>query len=1037
MSERILKALMQLFAIVANIDGLNDKSREVVHQFLRQRLNQELIEEYLQLYDVYLEAHHQISKKKKDGTKKRTSLNSVKVLRICTQINSELTQKQKIFVLSRIIEYVNADRNITHQEMEFVTTVADIFNVQKEELELMLHFLTAEKADDLPDSEHILVINATGIQEVSRNKFIMAENMISEQVNVMHVDSVGTFFLRHFGSYELFLNGQVIGNDRSYILTQGSSIRSSRVSPIYYSDVISTFLSDKTESKIVFTAKDLTYRFKTGNIGLNPLTFSEESGKLIGIMGASGSGKSTLLNLLNGNYKPTTGEVTINGINIHTDPDNVNGVIGYISQDDLLLDDLTVFQNLALNARLCFDHYSDQQIKKTVLHMLNVLGLYETKDLKVGNPLDKTISGGQRKRLNIALELMREPSVLFVDEPTSGLSSRDSENIMDLLKELALKGKIVFVVIHQPSSDIFKMFDKLLIMDTGGFPIYYGNPLDSILYFKTMANQALNTQAECHTCGNVNPEQIFNIIESKVLDEYGNTTDDRKILPHEWNKTYLQRIQEPTEIIEEKPALPKIAFKIPNKFKQWKVFSIRDLLTKVSNKQYLLINLLEAPALAFVLSYFLRFYDVSATEEAEYSLFANENIPAYMFIAVIVALFLGLSVSAEEIIKDSKIRKRESFLNLSNGSYLMSKILIMFALSALQMATFVLLGNTILDIGLYLDYWLILFSTACFANMLGLNISASFNSAVTIYILIPFLIIPQLLFSGVIVKFDKLNPTITTQTNVPLIGEVMTSRWAFEALAVNQFKNNDFEKEFYYYDKEKSKSGFKKNYWIPEMEARIGNIENNLDNEEKRQQVENNLLLVRNELTKENVIQSNLENEELLVPAEFLDGLTYENTTKEKVEELRGYVKNLYNYYILMWQEMNKAKDNLIREKTKDKDLEEIFRERKRSYTNESLNDLVSNKTEINQIKEIDNELIQRADPIFMDSESFRAHFYAPSKRLFGNRLDTFWANMIVIWTMSLILGISLYFDGLRKLINLLGKFSFNFAPKSKPNQAK
>ena len=105
------------------------------------------------------------------------------------------------------------------------------------------------------------------------------------------------------------------------------------------------------------------------------------------------------------------------------------------------------------------------------------------------SPLDKTISGGQRKRLNISLELIREPSVLFLDEPTSGLSSRDSENIMDLLKQLTLKGKLVFVVIHQPSSEIFKMFDKLIILDVGGYPIYYGNPVDSVIYFKKYINK--------------------------------------------------------------------------------------------------------------------------------------------------------------------------------------------------------------------------------------------------------------------------------------------------------------------------------------------------------------------------------------------------------------------------------------------------------------------------------------------------------------------------------------------------------------------
>src|SRR5690606_36569675 len=136
-----------------------------------------------------------------------------------------------------------------------------------------------------------------------------------------------------------------------------------------------------------------------------------------------------------------------------------------VSQDDLLIEELTVYENLFYNARLCFGNLTDLEIAKRCDEVLADLGLSETRNLKVGSPLDKTISGGQRKRLNISLELIREPSVLFVDEPTSGLSSRDSENIMDLLKELALKGKLIFVVIHQPSSDFYKMFDKLMILD--------------------------------------------------------------------------------------------------------------------------------------------------------------------------------------------------------------------------------------------------------------------------------------------------------------------------------------------------------------------------------------------------------------------------------------------------------------------------------------------------------------------------------------------------------------------------------------------
>ena len=128
MSERILKALMQLFALVADVDGVSNHNRKIVELFLKQQLNQDMVNEYLVLYDEFLETYHKVSKKK-EGKKKRTSLNSVKVLKICTQINKELAQKQKVIVLLRLVEYVNSDETITEQEDEFITTVAESFNI--------------------------------------------------------------------------------------------------------------------------------------------------------------------------------------------------------------------------------------------------------------------------------------------------------------------------------------------------------------------------------------------------------------------------------------------------------------------------------------------------------------------------------------------------------------------------------------------------------------------------------------------------------------------------------------------------------------------------------------------------------------------------------------------------------------------------------------------------------------------------------------------------------------------------------------------
>lgn len=1021
MSERILRALMQMFAIIAKVDGVNNTGRAIVQSFLKQQLNQEQVDTYLNIFDEYLEAHHQVSKKK-DGTAKRTSLNSVKVLKICTQINQELEQPQKVIVLIRLLEFIYSSNEISEQEYEFVLTVAETFNIPNEEFLQLKHFVE-DKSEVIPDSPHILVINNKDGGYRNASKHIFSE-ALTDDVRVIQIDSVGMYALRIYGNIELQLNGQGISKERVHILTPGSSLRSSRVKPIYYSDIIGRFLADASKAKISFEARNIEYKFKGGKLGLRNINIREESGKLIGIMGGSGAGKSTLLNVLNGVEVPSNGEVLINGKNIHRDKDAVKGVIGHVTQDDLLIEELTVYQNLFYNAKLCFGNLTDEEIAKKCHALLADLGLSETRDLKVGSPLEKTISGGQRKRLNIGLELIREPSVLYVDEPTSGLSSRDSENIMDLLKELALKGKLIFVVIHQPSSDIFKMFDKLMILDVGGFPIYYGNPVDAVSYFKRLVNHVNAEESECWNCGNVNPELIFNIIESKVLDEYGNLTFNRKTSPAEWNKHYKELIETNINDIKHQDEIPEAIFKIPNAIKQFWVFITRDVLSKLTNTQYLMINFLEAPLLAFILAYLVRYFNTDVDTTRGYIFRENENMPAYMFMSVVVALFIGLTVSAEEIIRDRKIRKRESFLNLSKASYLWSKIVIMFVLSAIQTLCFVIVGNLVLGVkGMYLDYWLVLFSTSCFANMLGLNISSAFNSAVTIYILIPFLIIPQLLLAGVVVKFDKLNPTLAEQGGVPIAGEIMASRWAFEALAVNQFKENAYEKNFYRFDKSKSVAQYKKTYWIPKLQNKLVKIDNELKAGKKLTDLKADIDVIRNEIEKEQTVSKKIKCEVLadITPLKYSDAI---------VEGIKDYFKRLNDYYINIDKAAYKKADEVTMAMTQTPEAKEKFQELQDNYENESLNQLVKNSNNMGErCLEKDGRLIQQIDPVFQDptdSNLGRAHFFAPRKKFLGVLYPTFWFNIAVIWMMSVSLMIMLYFDVFKKVLDLFGNIKFS-----------
>jgi len=977
MSEKILETLMQLFAIIAKPQSNESERRGVVEVFLKRLLNQELVKKYLSTYDKeYDEARKKLEK---SSAERREGAIAIRIRKLSNEINEQgqLDQEQRIVVVIQVLEFCKSGgQQVSQLELGFISTLAEGLNITSEEYEIIERFVL-NPFSTAPTTPNLLIIN--GIKKfIPREVKHVFKDLLKGQIWVLFVPSVKKYFVRFYGSGELSMNGQLLHEDKVYPFSQGSAIKGYKISPIYYWDVTMQFLKEEfKESRVVYEVNNLEYRFKSGKVGIHHMSFKEESGRMVGIMGASGAGKSTLLSVLNGSNSPFDGEVMINGASIHTDKEKVKGLIGYVSQDDLLIEELTVFENLYYNAKLCFDNLSDEEIITRVDGVLKNLGLYEIRDMKVGSPLNKKISGGQRKRLNISLELIREPAIMFLDEPTSGLSSRDSENILDLLKELARKGKLLFIVIHQPSSDIFKMFDKLIILDTGGYLIYNGNPIDSIEYFKKKIEQANYNESECYVCGNVNPEQIFNIVETKVFSESGQPTKTRRISPSDWSSLFKSEQREDT--LEPGTTIPEINFKTPNKLKQFVVFAKRDILSKIADTQYLLITLLEAPVLAFFLAFLIRYFDES-TRDAHYTLYDNSNLPVYIFMSVIVAIFMGLTVSAEEIIKDRKILKREAFLNLSWNSYLMSKVFVQFAISAIQALTFVIIGNGITGIrGMTFEYWLILFSCWAGANMLGLVISDSFKAVVTIYILIPFLVIPQIILSGIMVKFENLNPDIplTSPVSIPFYGEVITARWGYEALAVK---------------------------------SKLNGISNDLRRGERGDDFDHNLLIISNEINKELDLLPDIK-------FGFAKDLTPEKITPEVATEALNYLERLRKYYIDVYNYFDNKRNNLI-EKLQEQDGE-AFLQLRDDYHNEKLEEFVLNKNETKTFIEYKGELVQKMDPIFMDPQYkfIRAHFYSPTKQIFGVMVDTYIVNVVILWIMTALLYLVLYFRLLKKLL--------------------
>ena len=1015
MSEEILKALTQLFAIITKQDGgVTENERQFVINFFQQELDQDTVKEYVALYDDF-------SGYSKQGTgeeekNKLTSVkDSVKTLGICKKINKTLTQKQKVVVLTKLLELIGSDKNFTPQRIEIINTVSTVFNIGQEEYKLVETFIIAQEVEQL-NFKDILLVNSAATKSAENQKHSHAH--IEGQLIFMRVNSVDMYFTKYLGEQSNVLNGFIMQPNKVYLFSHGSTIKTQAGDALYYSDLVAHFNEEIKTTKLSFNANIEEFKFPNGAIGLRDVVISEGPGKLIGIMGASGAGKTTLLLTLAGLETPSKGDIKINGFNIHTEKDKIEGVIGFVSQDDLLMEELTVYQNLYYNAKLCFSNFTEQQLHERVMETLESLGLDQRKDLTVGSVLDKKISGGQRKRLNIALELIREPAILFLDEPTSGLSSRDSENVIDLLKELSLKGKLIFVVIHQPSSDIYKMFDKMIIMDTGGFPAYYGSPVEAVTYFKKATHQVDSNRGQCETCGNVNPEQIFNIIESKVVDEYGQPTSKRKVTPPQWHEMYLKRFN--VNKIEDVKETPPSTLRIPSKLKQAVIFTTRDFLSKLSNKQYLLINLLEAPLLAIILTFIVKYK--SAPGGKEYVFRFNDNFPAFLLMSIIVALFMGLTVSAEEIIRDRKILKRESFLNLSWNSYLISKLNILFLLSAIQTFMFVIVGNLILEIhGLTWAMWLVLFSTSCFANVLGLNISSAFNSAVTVYVMIPLLLIPQMILSGLLFPFDKLNNLISTKGKVPIVADMMASRWAYEAMAVYQFTNNDYEAPYYQYEKEEAKADFKSAYLADELKKRNRFIQENF--ESKKDSVK---VLVEKDLA---ILRDNLRDEPYRTGLEKVN-IDEDLTLKKYSKAFGAMLESYFEGYRTHYQKIYNENVNLVEKKMSFYEKNGVkVNDEKNAYFNESLSDLVKNVSVKERLLEYEGKLIQEINPIFQDTKpsgilDYRTAFFVPEKNLLGATVSSFLFDILVVWAMAFMCYVALYFEWLRKIVEFFGNVS-------------
>ncbi len=944
MNDIFLSSLLDLFAMY-DFAQANEESGRILEEYVTYHFGENKIQEALEYY-----------KDKSAAYKSADNVDRIKECNeIASRIKSQMTFKDRILFVLRFMEISSANTQTDPAEYK---AVADIFEISGDVFNDLLAFVS-------PEGE------SSGVRTLPYGKGTIRLLLLKEH---------DTLIFSYQGESQLKYNDVPILNGSFMAWLRSGVVKCAEEQPLYYYNGMTPFKAahrDKPQLKL--RGNEINFRYDNGPGGIHNFTFNLYGGELVAIMGGSGTGKTTLLSLLNGTLHPQQGKITINGHSI--DEPEAKALIGFVPQDDLLIEDLTVYQNLYYTAKLCFQGMSEEILNQKVLSMLHDLGLIAAKDLKAGSPVNKFISGGQRKRLNIALELIREPDVLFLDEPTSGLSSSDSKAVMNLLREQAYKGRLIITNIHQPSSEIFKMFDRLWLFDVGGYPVFDGNPVEAVKYFKQAAGYSDYSTSVCPTCGNIDSETILAIIDEKIIDDNGQLTDKRKKTPQQWHEMYLKTAPKNKEKVEK---LPKTDQRRPSALKQMWIFLLRNCKAKFTDKQWLLITLLEAPLLALICAILTRYAPAEG-----YSIMDNQNLVSYFFMAIIVATFLGMSGSAEEIIKDKALLKREKFLGLSYKSYIWSKIIFMAGVSLVQTLLFIIVGNGIMGISsLFWNWWLILFITALLAALIGLILSQWLSSVVAIYITIPILLIPQILLCGLVVEFSDLTPNSHT-ANVPIIGDCIPSRWAFEALAVTNMADNDYECHFFDADKEKYESRYYESAYLYEIRSQLETMK---DKQQKGEPTDQYL----------DVIQKSLP---LLLETTGMDAYSGDYSFEDLTKVLDEAKSILSKRSRRATSFNDKRMEELIAQIGKD----EIIALKKDNY-NLQLEKYVVNADAEEMYKLVDGYIVPAAGFIYLSpvTHNGRAPFYSSTKIIGNWEFETFWYNIIVMLLMCSICTLSL-----------------------------
>lgn len=555
--------------------------------------------------------------------------------------------------------------------------------------------------------------------------------------------------------------------------------------------------------------ENLNHSFRKGVPAIDSLSFQIAQGEMLCIIGPSGSGKSTLLEILAGQRKPKSGHVRLEGLSLYERPQALSPLISFMPQEEALSSRLTPREHLVHACGIRRPHLQRRNIHKRVAHLLNGLGLERAADRRTGSPDSKSLSGGERSRLNAGLDLIGGGEIFLFDEPISGLSSKDAENVVTGLHGLA-HDKIIIASLHRPSEKVLAEFDLVLLLDRGGKMAFYGTPSELLRYFKE-ASRDLGIE-QSSPSGNRGADFVFDVLEEPLVRLDALTRAERRFPPEFWQERFehhrvmehISLASESQTALREETPLPPPAADAPKppkhdrrqKFNIFRIHLSRAAKSKLRHKGSLYSVLLEAPLLALLIAQTLR-----ASSEGSYAFHSGLHLASYLFLAVTVAMFFGLTNSATEVLRDRPLLRRERNCRPHPILYLLAKYLVLMVLLTLQSVTFITAAHALLEIqGMFWIHlsWMLL-SGSC-GTALALLISVVARSERSALGAIPLILVPQILLAGALIPFSEMNRGLFIGGESgrevgaePVPSVIMPLRYAFEGAVVSQATQNPFE----------------------------------------------------------------------------------------------------------------------------------------------------------------------------------------------------------------------------------------------------